>query len=114
MTNRPNKKTTTTQSSWLRSKGVEWIFLNLPYVCFLAVLGVVYIFNAHATERKLVKIKTLQSELNDLKWEYMDVKREIMYGGTQSQIQKRVADLGLKPVEKTPVKIRQNGAQKGD
>jgi len=106
MTSSPNKKTTTTQSSWIRFKGVEWIFLNLPFVCFLVLLGVVYIFNAHSMEHKMRKIDGLKAEVNDLRWRHMDIEKEIMYGSTQSQIQKRVADLKLKPVETPPIKIK--------
>ena len=108
MTKSPNKKTTTTQSFWIRFKGVEWIFLNLPFVFFLTFLGVVYIFNAHSVERKIRKIDTLKDEVNDMRWRYHDIRNEITYGSTQSQIQKRVADLQLKPVEKAPVKIKSN------
>ena len=106
MTGSPNKKTTTTQSFWIRFKGVEWIFLNLPFVCFLTGLGVVYIFNAHSIEHKMRKIERLKKEVADKKWRYQDINKEIMYGSTQSQIQKRVADLQLKPVENPPIKIK--------
>jgi len=106
MAKSPNKKTTTTQSSWIRSKGVEWIFMNLPFVCFLALIGIVYIFNAHSVERKVRKIDALKAEVNNVRWRYMDVKKEIMYGSTQSQIQKRVADLQLEPVGEAPIKLK--------
>jgi len=106
MANRPNKKTTTTQSTWIRFKSVEWIFMNLPFVCFLVFLGIFYIFNAHSVERKMRKIDDLKTEVSEVKSRYMDIKTEINYGSTQSQIQKRVADLQLKPVEKAPIKIK--------
>ena len=80
--------------------------MNLPFVCFLALLSMVYIFNAHSVEGKVRKIDDLKAEVNNLRWRFMDIEKEIMYGSTQSQIQKRVADLQLNPVEKAPIKIK--------
>lgn len=80
--------------------------MNLPYVCFLAFLGLVYIYNAHSVERKMRKIDTLKSEVSDLRWRHLNVKQEIMYGSTQSQIQRRVADLKLKSVEEPPITVK--------
>lgn len=80
--------------------------MNLPFVCFLALLSMVYIFNAHSVERKMRKIDTLKTEVNDLRWRFMNIEQDIMHGSTQSQIQKRVADLQLNPVERAPIKIK--------
>jgi|GEM_PF-325856 len=96
-----HKKTTTTQ----RFKGIEWLFMNLPFVCYLALLIGVYIYSAHSVEGKLRKIEALKAEVNDTKWRYMDVKKDIMYGSTQSQIESKVAELDLKPIRNAPIKI---------
>ncbi len=101
MTRDQHKKTTTSN----RFKGIEWLFMNLPFVCYLALLGVVYIFNAHSVEGNLRRIEVLKSEVSDLNWRLMDVKQGMMYGSTQSQIEKKVADLNLKPIRTVPIKI---------
>lgn len=95
-----NKKTTN-----YRFKGVEWILLNLPFVCYLAFLGCVYIYNAHTVERKLRKIEVLKAEVDDARWRAVNLKQEIMYGSTQSQIEKKVAGIDLKPIRKVPYVI---------
>ncbi len=100
MTKGQHKKTTN-----LRFKGIEWLFMNLPFVCYLALLCVVYIFNINGVEKKLRKIEVLRSEVKDANWRYMDIKQGVMYGSTQSQIEKKVADLNLKPIRKAPFKI---------
>lgn len=96
-----HKKTTTSH----RFRGIEWLFMNLPFVCYLALLGVVYIFSAHSVEGNLRKIEALKAEVNDTKWRYMDIKKDIMYGSTQSQIEQKVAELDLKPIRNAPIKI---------
>lgn len=100
MTKSRNKKTT-----HYRFKGVEWIFMNLPFVCYLALLGALYIFNAHGVEKDLRKIEVLKTEVNDARWRYMNVKQEVMYGSTQSQIQEKVAELNLQPISEVPYVI---------
>lgn len=100
MTKGQHKKTTN-----FRFKGIEWLFMNLPFVCYLALLGIVYIYSVHSVEGNLRKIEALKDEVNDTRWRYMDIKQEIMYGSTQSQIEKKVADLNLKPIRTVPIKI---------
>ena len=60
MTKSQNKKT-----ALFRVKGMEWLFVNLPYVCFLTLLAVGYIANSHAAEHNLRKIESLKKEVKD-------------------------------------------------
>ncbi len=94
MTGNSNKKTTIYRSKW-----VEWIFVNLPFVCYLGFLGVVYIGISHSSERKLRKIDTLQKEVKNTRWHYMSIKQDVMYSGTQSEMKKEVRELGLRTPE---------------
>ena len=98
-----NKKTTL-----FRLKGVEWIFVNLPYLCFVGLLAVLYISNAHTAEHNLRKIEVLKKEVKDAESKYISVKKKIMYGSTQSQIEKEVKDKGLQVAKKLPKRIDKN------
>ena len=101
-----NKKTTIFRSKW-----VEWIFVNLPFVCYLGLIGVIYIGIAHASEKKLRKINFLQKEVKDTRWHYMNLKQDLMYGGTQSEMEKKVENIGLKSPKGVP-KIIEKTKQK--
>jgi len=101
MTKGRHKKTTTST----RFKGIEWLFMNLPFACYLALLVGVYIFCAHNVEGSLREIEALKNDVKDAEWRYMDIKKDIMYGSTQSQIEQKVADLNLKPIRNAPIKI---------
>ena len=96
-----DKKTTT----FIRSKWVEWVFINLPFVCYLALLAIVYIYNAHASERSLRRIDALKKEVQDYNWQYQSLKQEITYGSIQSQLAKNLEELQLKPIGKAPKKL---------
>jgi len=100
MANLQDKKATLFRLKW-----VEWIFVNLPFVCYLALLGVIYISNAHASEKALRKIETLKQEVKDTKWRYMNLQQQLEYGSIQSQIESKVEPLGLVPNKKPPIKI---------
>jgi hypothetical protein len=93
------------KATLFRLKWVEWIFVNLPFVCYLALLGVIYISNAHASEKALRRIETLKQEVKDTRWRYVNLRQELMYGSTQTQIERKVGHEGLVPLTKPPVKI---------
>lgn len=96
-----NKKTTT----FIRFKYVEWIFVNLPFVCYLALLGVIMIFNNHASEKSLRQIDALKREVKDLRWQHMNLEQQLMYGSTQSQLTKNLGGDDLKPLGDLPKKL---------
>lgn len=100
MTSFQDKKATLFRLKW-----VEWIFVNLPFVCYLALLGVIYISNAHASEKAVRKIEVLKQEVKDTKWRAMNLKQEVMHGSIQSQIERKVEGSGLLPSKEPPYKI---------
>lgn len=85
-----NKKTKS-----LKFNAVKWIYQHLMFVCFIMVLGLLYIANVHSVERKLRQAQTLRSEIRELNYNYMQIKNDIVHKGTQTQIAERVKDAGL-------------------
>jgi hypothetical protein len=100
MTSFQDKKATLFRLKW-----VEWIFVNLPFVCYLALLGVIYISNAHASEKAVRKIEVLKDEVKSKRWRAMEVRQEVMRGSIQSQIEQAVQGSGLLPSTQPPYKI---------
>ncbi len=95
-----NKKTTSN-----RFKVIEWIYANLPFICFVCVLLLVYIANAHQAEKKVRQIQALKKEIRELNYQYRGVKNQIMYGSTPSQVADKVKKMDLKVSEELPKKI---------
>ena len=83
----------------------EKILKNLPFVLFLGFIGLIYIMNAHYSEKKLWQIQQYEEEIEELKWEYASVKAELMFQTKQSEVAKAVKDLGLKNSTSTPKRI---------
>ena len=63
---------------------------NLPYIFFLMLLAMIYIGNAHWTEKKVRKIDSLKTEIRELTWMYMSVKSDAIYRATYSSLNEKV------------------------
>jgi len=86
--------------------GTDIIFMNLPYLLFLAFLGVIYIANTHAAERKLRQAQYVKKEIKEAKWEYIYIQQKIMHGSTQSELLKKLKKGDLKENRSIPQKLK--------
>jgi hypothetical protein len=82
---------------------LQFIYKHLTFLCFLILLGIFYIANAHRAEKKVRKINDLKSDINKQRWQYWESMSKVMYEGIQSQTEERVKDLGLKPGEQSVI-----------
>ncbi|MDR6565324.1 FtsL-like putative cell division protein [Chitinophaga ginsengisegetis] len=78
---------------------------NMPFIGFLSLLALVYIANSHLAEKKIRRINKLGKEIKELKWEYINVKSELMFRSKMSEVSKSVEPLGLKQLSSPPQKI---------
>ncbi len=83
----------------------QLVLKNLPFVFFIAFLTVIYIANAHYSEKTVREIQVLQSELKELRWKYMSLRSELMYKNMYSEVEDRVEKDGLKFQPQLPKKI---------
>jgi hypothetical protein len=68
---------------------------NLPFFLFLGFLAILYIANAHRSERKIRNIQAFQKEMREIKGIYLSLQSEIMVQSKLSELSKRVESLGL-------------------
>lgn len=78
---------------------------NMPFIGFLSLLALIYIANSHLAEKKIRRINKLGKEIKELKWEYINVKSELMFQSKMSEVSKSVEPLGLKQLSSPPQKI---------
>jgi cell division protein FtsL len=95
-----NKKTTTH-----RFKAVEWIFMNLLFVCYCVLLCIFYISNQLSVENDLRRIEVLKREVKDAEWQYMALRKDVMYGSTPTQMAAKVKDIGIEMNDAVPQKL---------
>lgn len=78
---------------------------NLPFVAFLALLGLLYISNRHLAENTVRRIDKLGRDVKELSWDYKSLNAELMKLTTQTEIAKRADTLGLKERTEPPIKL---------
>lgn len=77
----------------------------LPQILWVTVLIILYIANAHYTEKTIRKIDKLKFEVEDLRTEYTTLKAGYMFDSKQSEVARKMAEYGLAESKNPPVKL---------
>jgi hypothetical protein len=86
----------------------------MPFILFIAGIGLLYIANSYYAERTIREIDAVSKELKTLRTEYITGKSELMMICKQSEVARAVAPLGLLEPTEAPKKIVMTGIQKED
>jgi hypothetical protein len=78
---------------------------QLPFLFFLAFLGLLYIGNGYYAERTVRKINKVGTEIKELKSEFITTSSELMFLSKQSEVARAALPLGLKQSVVPPKKI---------
>ncbi len=84
----------------------------LPFLLFLAFIGLVYIANIYYAEETIRDIDDLNKELKELRYEYIATHTKLMRISKQSEVAKKLKVLGLKESTTPPYKIKAEQPQK--
>ena len=81
---------------------------QLPFIIFLAGLGIIYIANRYNAEHLLAEHGKTSEELDELRAESITTTSELMFASRQSQVIKLVEEnhLGLKESTVPPKRIK--------
>lgn len=79
----------------------------LPFIVFIAFLGMMYIGNRHNAENNIRKIDKLGKEVKELSWDFKTLKADLMFRSKQTEVVKQVDSvLGLRVPTEPPIKIK--------
>ena len=78
----------------------------LPFVLFLAFLGMIYIGNMHLAEKNVRDIDKIGKEVKELTSDYKTAKADLAYKSTLSEVAKRVDTLGIKESIEPPQRLK--------
>ena len=70
---------------------------NIPFLAFIVLLCVLYISNSQRAIDMQRELNARNKELKELRWKYMDVKSQLMYVKTETQVKKNAEKLVFKP-----------------
>ncbi len=77
----------------------------LPFVLYIAFLGMIYIGNRHLAEKNIRKIDKLNKEVKELNWAYKVAKADMAFKSTLNEVAQRTDTLGIKESLAPPQKI---------
>jgi hypothetical protein len=77
----------------------------LPFVLYVAFLGMIYIANMHLAEKNIRDLDKINKEVKELTWDYKSTKADLAYKSTLTEVAKRVDTLGIKEAMQPPQKI---------
>src|ERR1700752_83329 len=93
----PAQKVRNDWQSLVEKVSYKAIVNNIPFLAFLALLSVLYISNSHRAIEMQRELNAQNKILKELRWKYMDVKSQLMYVKTETQVIKNAERIGLKP-----------------
>ncbi len=85
----------------------------LPFMLFLAFLGMLYIGNMHLAEKNIRDIDKMTKEVKELTWDYKTTKADLAYKSTLSEVAKRVDTLGIKESIEPPQRLKEQEVKDG-
>jgi hypothetical protein len=77
----------------------------LPFIFFVAFLGMIYIANRHMAENNIRDIDKLSKQVKELSWDYKTTKAELSFKSTLTEVEKKTDTLGLQTSVEPPQKI---------
>jgi hypothetical protein len=77
----------------------------LPFVFYVAFLGMIYIANRHRAEKTVRAIEAVNREVKELSWDFKSMKAELAYKSTLTEVAKRIDTIGVKESLQPPQKI---------
>jgi hypothetical protein len=83
------------------AKLYEWV----PYFGLVCLLVLCYIATVHSAERKIREINAAHKEIEDIRREYITIKRDVQYEGTLYEVAKDVKGVNMNEEIRIPRKI---------
>ncbi len=78
---------------------------QVPFIIFLTFLGVFYIANSYNAEKTIIEISKTKKELEELRYEYITTKSNLMFASKQSEVAYRLANSQVKESTVPPIKL---------
>src|SRR5690348_11442092 len=92
----------TRKYKWKRWLNYAAIVQQVPYLLFLSVLAVVYIYNGHNADKLVRRTSKAARELKDLQSEYKSVTGDVLLRSRQSELVEAAKPLGLQALTTAP------------
>ncbi len=78
---------------------------QVRFILFLTLIGVFYIANSYNSEKTIIEISRIKRELEELRFEHITTKSNLMFHSKQSEVAVKLKNTGVKESLVPPVKI---------
>jgi len=86
----------------------------LPFILFLAMLGMIYIANRNLAENNIRDIDKIGKQVKELSYDFKTTKAELAFKSMLTEVAKRADTLGIKESLQPPQKITDEEVQNGN
>lgn len=83
----------------------ENLLMQIPFFIYITILGIIYIANSYNAEKTIIDISRSKKQLEELRYEYITTKANIMFESKQSEIAYRLQSREIKESLVPPVKL---------
>lgn len=90
----------------------EKVIRLLPFLLFLAMLALVYIFSTNYANRTVISISKTKKMNEELRFNYITTRSKLMQASRQSEVAERLLLSGIKESKVPPRKIVINQTEK--
>jgi len=109
-----NNESLSEKLDWRKYINYNNIVGNLPFILFLSLIAIVYIFNGHFSDKLVRKISNSERNMKELEYEYKTLKSEVIFRSKPTEMMKAVAPMGLKELKQPPQVIIDSGMVAGN
>ena len=103
-TNQPSGNIFSMIARWFRLE--QGVTTNMMVkIIFCAFLGLLYIANAHHSDKVIRRTNKIKSEIEDLRTDYITLMANYMIASKQSEVALKVKFMGLKELAEPPMKL---------
>ena len=81
------------------------VIRQLPFLLTLTAMGLAYIFNSNYADKTVIQTNRTKSELEELRFNYINTKSKLMQGTRQSELVHRLEFRKVKESKIPPRKI---------
>lgn len=78
---------------------------NWRFLLFLSFLALVIIASGHSSDKKIYTIAKLNTELKEIKSEFVETRAALMRLKMETQMIQQLADKGVGPATSPPIKL---------
>lgn len=81
------------------------VIRQVMFIAFLLGIGIFHIYNSHKAVRMVREANVLEKEIQELRWEQISIKSDLLKRSMQSDIEKDLEGMGFISLETPPYKI---------